>query len=207
MTTTLINQQEEKNMSTKTLTTNEETAMTTATNTTTNQEVNTMNLFADIALPEQETKSPIDWTLEDCKNNLKVIFRKCSQADTYIVSVNLGGLTALKVFNGKTTFKMKKGLMEKEEILARVRDKDSIVEEARERLIISLRKAKQSREMKQAQKLQEGKELKKQYVAVLTKAMNQKNKEELQDVIDLANLSEQVEKIESDQAISPSLSI
>jgi hypothetical protein len=206
MNTTLIHQPEEKNMSTTT-NTNEENTMNTSNNTTTNQEVNIMNLFDDIAIPEQRAKSPTEWDLEDCKNNLKVIFRKCSQADTYIVSVNLGGLTALKVFNGKTTFKMKKGLMEKEEILARVRDQDSIVEEARERLIISLRKAKQSREMKQAQKLQEGKELKKQYVAVLTKAMNQKNKEELQDVIDLANLSEQVEKIESDQAISQSLSI
>jgi hypothetical protein len=184
--------------------TNEENTMNTSNDTT--KEI-PMSLFDDIASPEQIAKSPSEWDLEDCKNNLKVIFRKCSQADTYIVSVNLGGLTALKVFNGKTTFKMKKSLMEKEEILARVRDQDSLVEEARVRLLISLRKAKESREMRQAQKIQERKKLKKQYIAVLTKTMNQKNKEELQDVIDLANLSEQVEKIESDQAMAQSLSM
>jgi hypothetical protein len=206
MTTTLINQQEEKKMSTTT-NTNEETNMSTTNSTFITAEEVPMNLFDDIATPKQRAKSPSEWDLEDCKNNLKVIFRKCSQADTYIVSVNLGGLTALKVFNGKTTFKMKIGMMEKEAVLARVRDQDSLVEEARVRLLISLRKAKQSREMRHTQKIQKIKELKKQYIAVLTKTMNQKNKEELQDVIDLANLSEQVEKIESDQAMAQSLSM
>jgi hypothetical protein len=194
MITTLTNPQEENTMTTTTQTLN-------------TKEKTTMNLFADIALPEQETKSPIDWTLEDCRNNLKVIFRNSSQPDIYIVSVNLGGLTALKVFNGKTTFKMKKRLMEKEEILARVRDQDSIIEEARERLIISLHKAKQSREIKQVQKLQKVKDFKKQHIALQAKAMNQKSKEELQNIIDIANLSEQVEKIESDQAMAQSLSM
>jgi hypothetical protein len=183
----------------------------TTTNTTTLTEDNTMNLFADIAVPVQETKSPMEWNLEDCKNNLKVIFRECSDPDCFIVSINLGGLTSLKIFNGKTTFKMKRGLMEKSEILVRVIDHDSIIEEARERVVLSLRKAKQSREAKHNQKQNIQKELNKQKIGSFlmeqNKVMNKSKMEELKDKIDLANLSEQIEKIESDQAIAQSLSI
>jgi hypothetical protein len=178
---------------------------------TTLTEDNTMNLFADIALPVQETKSPMEWNLEDCKRNLKVIFRECSDPDCFIVSINLGGLTSLKVFNGKTTFKMKKDLLEKSEILARVIDHDSIIEEARERVVLSLRKAKKSREAKHNKKQHIQKELNKQKIGSFlmeqNKVMNKSKMEELKDKIDLANLSEQIEKIESDQAIAQSLSI
>jgi hypothetical protein len=183
----------------------------TTTNTTTLTEDNTMNLFADIAVPVQETKSPMEWNLEDCKNNLKVIFRECSDPDCFIVSINLGGLTSVKVFNGKTTFKMKKGLMEKSEILARVIDHDSIIEEARERLVISLRKAKQSREAKHKQRQHIQKELNKQKIGSFlmeeNKTTNKLKMEELKDEIELANLNGVVEKIKSDQAIAQSLSI
>lgn len=207
MTTTLINQQEEENMSTTT-NTNEETAMTTANNTT--KEI-PMNLFSDIAVPVQERKNAIEWTLDDCKDNLKVIFRECSDADRYIVSINLGGLTSLKAFNGKTTLKMKKGLMEKEEVLSRVIDADVIIEEARKRMIQSLRKAKQSREATKAKKERELENLNKQRMNKLSKlqqkAVNNSRKEELQERIDLASLMSEVEEIENNQALTQLFSI
>jgi hypothetical protein len=177
----------------------------------TNIEVNKMNLFADIAAPVQERKNAIEWTLDDCKSNLKVIFRECSDADSFIVSINLGGLTSLKIFNGKTTFKMKKGLMEKEEMLARVIDEDEIIKEARERMIQSLRKAKQSREATKARKERELESLNKQQMNKLSKlqqrAENDSKKEELQEKIDLASLQSEVEEIESNQAMTQLLSI
>jgi hypothetical protein len=184
----------------------------TANNTTTNNtEDNTMNLFADIAVPVQERKNTMEWTLDDCKNNLKVIFRECSEADSFIVSINLGGLTSLKVFNGKTTFKMKKGLMEKEEMLARVIDEDGVIEEARIRMIQSLRRAKQSREATKARKARESESLNKQQLNKLSKlqqkAIFDSKKEELQERIDLASLMSEVEEIESNQALTQLLSI
>jgi hypothetical protein len=210
MTTTLINQHKEKSMSTTTtnLPTNEKTTMNTSSNAT--KEI-LMNLFDDIAVPVQERKNAIEWTLDDCKNNLKVIFRECSDADSYIVSINLGGLTSLKVFNGKTTFKMKKGLMEKEEMLARVIDEDGVIEEARERMIQSLRKAKQSREVTKARKERELESLHKQHMNKLSKlqqrTINDSKKEELQERIDLATLESEVEEIESNQAMAQLLSM
>jgi hypothetical protein len=179
-------------------------------NTTTNTEVNTMNFFADIGVPVQERKNAIEWTLDDCKNNLKVIFKKCSDADSFNVSINLGGLTSLKVFKGETTFKMKKGLMEEEEILARVVDADSVIEEARGRMIQSLRKAKQSREATKAKKeralVSFNKEQMNKLSKLHTKTMNKLKKEELQDKIDLASLMSEAEEIESNQALTQLLS-
>jgi hypothetical protein len=181
----------------------------TANNTTTNNtEDNTMNLFADIAVPVQERTNTMEWTLDDCKNNLKVIFRECSEADSFIVSINLGGLTSLKVFNGKTTFKMKKGLLEKEEVLARVIGADDVIEEARTRMIQSLRRAKQSRE---ATKERELENINKQQMNKLSKlqqkAINNLKKEDLQERIDLASLISEVKEIESNQALTQLLSI
>ncbi len=205
---------EDITMKTVTFNTNEENTMNNfknSTETTTNQEENIMNLFSDIAVPVQENKKPIDWTLEDCKNNLKVIFRECSDPDCFIVSINLGGLTSLKVFEGKTTFKMKKGLMEKEEMLARVKNEDSVIEEARERLLQSLRKAKQSREATKVKKQRELESLYKQQMNKLSKlqqrAVNESKKEALQERIDIASLMSEVEEIESNQALTQLLSI
>lgn len=213
MTTILTNQLEEENMSTTndTLNTNWESDMSTSHDTINNKKEIKMNLFADIAAPVQERKNAIEWTLDDCKNNLKVIFRECSDADSYIVSINLGGLTSLKVFNEKTTFKMKKGLMEKEEMLARVIDEDGVIEEARERMIQSLRKAKQSREVTKARKERELESLHKQHMNKLSKlqqrTINDSKKEELQERIDLATLESEVEEIESNQAMAQLLSM
>jgi hypothetical protein len=184
----------------------------TANNTTTNNtEDNTMNLFADIAVPVQERTNTMEWTLDDCKNNLKVIFRECSEADSFIVSINLGGLTSLKVFNGKTTFKMKKGLLEKEEVLARVIGADDVIEEARTRMIQSLRRAKQSREATKARKERELENINKQHMNKLSKlqqkAINNLKKEDLQERIDLASLISEVKEIESNQALTQLLSI
>jgi hypothetical protein len=205
MTTTSINQQKEKNMSTTTNNspTNEKKTMNTSNNIT--KEI-PMNLFDDIAVTVQERKNAGEWTLDDCKKNLKVIFRECSEADTFIVSINLGGLTSLKIFNGKTTFKMKKGLMGREEMLARVIDEDVVIEEARGRMIQSLRKAKQSRETTKARKERELENLNKQQMLKLStlqqKASNNKEKESLKDRIDLASLMSEVEEIESNQALT-----
>jgi hypothetical protein len=117
-------------------------------NTTTNHiEDNIMNLFSDIAIQEEEVKSPKDWTLNDCKKNLKAIFKDSSEPDTYIVSINLGGFTALKLNGNKTTFKMKKGMKTKEQIVDIIIDEDNVILEAQKRLIISLTKAQYSREM------------------------------------------------------------
>jgi hypothetical protein len=117
-------------------------------NTTTNHiEDNIMNLFSDIAIQEDEVKSPKNWTLVDCKNNLKAVFKDSSEPDTFIVSINLGGFTALKLDGNKTTFKMKKGLKTKEEIVEVIIGQDKVILEAYERLIVSLTKAQYSREM------------------------------------------------------------
>jgi hypothetical protein len=177
----------------------------------TNKEEIKMNLFADIAAPVQERKNAIDWTLDDCKNNLNVIFRVCSDADCFIASINLGGLTSLKAFNGKTTLKIRKGLMEEEEMLARVRDADALIEEARKRMIQSLRKAKQSREVTKARKERELENLNKHHMNKLSKlqqkAINDSKKEELQERIDLATLESKAEEIESNQAMTQLLSM
>jgi len=210
MTTTLINQQKEKSMKTTTnnLPTNEKATMNKSNKAT--KEI-PMNLFDDIAVPIQERKNAIEWTLDDCKKNLKVIFRECSEADSFVVSINLGGLTSLKIFNGKTTFKMKKGLMGREEILARIIDEDVAIEEARGRMIQSLRKAKQSREATKARKEREFKNLNKQQMHKLStlqqKASNDTEKEALQDRIDLASLMSEVKEIESNQALTQLLPI
>ena len=118
-----------------------------ANSTTTNPKDNIMNLFSDIAIQEDEVKSPKDWTLSDCKNNLKAVFKDSSEPDTFIVSINLGGFTALKLNGNKTTFKMKKGLKTKEQIIEIIIDQDEVILEAQERLIISLTKAQYSREI------------------------------------------------------------
>ena len=117
-------------------------------NPTTNPKDNIMNLFSDIAIQEDEVKSPKDWTLQDCKNNLITVFKNSSEDDIQIVSINLGGFTALKLNGNKTTFKMKKGLKTKEQIVDIIIDQDDVILEAQKRLIVSLTKAQYSREMK-----------------------------------------------------------
>jgi hypothetical protein len=125
-------------------------------NTTTNHiEDNIMNLFSDIAIQEEEVKSPKDWTLNDCKNNLKAVFKDSSEPDTFIVSINLGGFTALKLDGNKTTFKMKKGLKTKEEIVEVIIGQDKVILEAHGRLIVSLTKAQYSREMNKKRELKD----------------------------------------------------
>lgn len=116
-------------------------------NPTTNPKDNIMNLFSDIAIQEDEVKSPKDWDINDCKKNLKAIFKDSSEPDVFIVSINLGGFTALKLNGNKTTFKMKKGLKTREEIVDIIIDQDEVILEAKERLIVSLTKAQYSREM------------------------------------------------------------
>ncbi|MBB1317816.1 hypothetical protein H5123_09195 [Shewanella sp. SR43-4] len=112
---------------------------------TTNTAFNPTNLFGDVAV-SNEHKSPSEWTLEDCKSNLQVIFKESKNADEIDVSVRLQGLTMLRLHNGKTVIQIKKGALTKEEVLERVIDADSIIVEAQERLKESLRKAKTSRE-------------------------------------------------------------
>jgi hypothetical protein len=106
---------------------------------------------------------------------------------------------------------MKKGLMEKEEMLARVKDEDSVIEEARTRMTASLRKANYTRtanrKIKELEKEDSDKRHMRKVLNVLQKNRVLSEKEDLQERITLANLSEQVEKIESDQAIAQSLSM
>jgi hypothetical protein len=110
----------------------------------TNTEVSIMNLFDDIAV--EEARSPRDWTLEDCKKKLTVIFKEPTEGDCIDVSIRLQGFTFLKIQNQKTVFKMKKGEMSKGEVLERVQQADAVILEAKSRLIASLDKARTSRE-------------------------------------------------------------
>ena len=110
----------------------------------TNTEVNIMNLFDDIAV--EEARSPRDWTLEDCKQKLTVIFKESKKEDEIDVSIRLQGFTFLKVQNNKTVFTIKKGESSKQEILERVQKADANILEAKSRLIASLDKARTSRE-------------------------------------------------------------
>jgi hypothetical protein len=119
-------------------------AIQTEDNLNTNTEVNIMNLFDDIAV--EEAKSPRDWTVEDCKQKLKVIFKESKDEDYIDVSIRLQGFTFLKVQNNKTVFKIKNGTMNKQEILERVQKADAVILEAKNRLIASLDKARTSRE-------------------------------------------------------------
>jgi hypothetical protein len=109
----------------------------------TNKEENIMNLFDDIAV--EEARSPRDWTLEDCKKKLTVIFKESKKDNHVDVSVRLQGFTFLKIQNNKTTFQMEKGIS-KQEILERVQRADVTIIEAKNRLIASLDKARTSRE-------------------------------------------------------------
>jgi hypothetical protein len=106
---------------------------------------NPMNLFDDVAVANEQ-KSPSEWTLEDCKNNLQVIFKDSKTKDIIDVSVRLQGLTLLKLHNGKTVVQINKGTLLKEEILERVSGADDMILEAKARLIASLKKAKTSRQ-------------------------------------------------------------
>jgi hypothetical protein len=117
----------------------------TTTNTTQQEEANIMNLFNDIAF-EEETKSPRDWTLEDCKKNLKVIFKESKHANKIDVSVRLQGLTMLKIHNSKTTLTIESGTMTIDEVRERVLTADEMILEAKSRLVASLKKAQTSRE-------------------------------------------------------------
>tara|TARA_R110002167_G_scaffold32371_3_gene105172 strand:+ start:249 stop:653 length:405 start_codon:yes stop_codon:yes gene_type:complete len=106
-----------------------------------------MNLFNDVALTNTETKNPRDWTIDDCRENLTVIFRESKNANVIDVSVRLNGLTMLKLHEGKTTVQIPSGSLSKQQILERVRGADNVLEEAKERLIESLNKARTSREI------------------------------------------------------------
>jgi hypothetical protein len=119
-------------------------AIQTEDNLNTNTEENIMNLFNDIAV--EEARSPRDWTLQDCKEKLTVIFKESKMEDYIDVSIRLQGFTFLKIQNNKTVFKMRKGDKNKQEILERVQKADANILEAKDRLIASLDKARTSRE-------------------------------------------------------------
>ena len=107
-------------------------------------EVSMMNLFDDIAVKE-EIKSPQDWTLDDCKERLNVIFKE-KDNDQIIVSVRLQGLTMLKINKNKTSMIIPNNSFTKEEIEERVKGCDEMILEAKDRLLASLKKARISRE-------------------------------------------------------------
>ncbi|RTR36475.1 hypothetical protein EKG38_24060 [Shewanella canadensis] len=111
----------------------------------TNNVFSSINLFDDVAVTN-EHKSPSDWTLEDCKSNLQVIFKESKIKDVIDVSVRLQGLTLLKLQNNKTVVQIKNGALSKAEVLERVSGADDMILEAKERLVASLKKAKTSRE-------------------------------------------------------------
>jgi hypothetical protein len=108
-------------------------------------EVNMMNLFDDIAIQE-EIKSPCDWTIDEYKENLDVIFRQSKKSDEIIVSVRLQGLTMLKINKNKTTMTIPNGSFTKDEIKERIKGCDEMIIEAKERYLASLKKAQTSRE-------------------------------------------------------------
>jgi hypothetical protein len=106
-----------------------------------------MNLFDDVAVKIEESKNPRDWTIEDCKQSLSVIFRESTKHDLIDVSVRLHGLTMLKIYEGKTTLQIAKGSLSKQEIRERVQGSEEMLLEAKDRLIQSLNKARTSREI------------------------------------------------------------
>lgn len=102
------------------------------------------NLFDDIAV-KKEIKSPQDWTLDDCKERLHVIFKETDN-EQIIVSVRLQGLTMLKINNNKTSMIIPNDSFSKEDIEERIKGCDEMIIEAHKRLLASLKKAKISRE-------------------------------------------------------------
>jgi len=107
--------------------------------------VSMMNLFDDIAVKE-EIKSPQDWTLDDCKEKLTVIFKEAKDDNEINISVRLQGLTFLRIKNNKTSMDAPRDLFTKEDILERIKSCDEMVLEAKDRLLASLKKAQISRE-------------------------------------------------------------
>jgi len=107
--------------------------------------VSMMNLFDDIAVKE-EIKSPQDWTLDDCKEKLTVIFKETKNYNEINISVRLQGLTFLRIKNNKTSMDAPRDLFTKEDILERIKSCDEMIIEAHKRLLVSLKKAKISRE-------------------------------------------------------------
>jgi hypothetical protein len=107
--------------------------------------VSMMNLFDDITVKE-EIKSPQDWTLDDCKEKLTVIFKEAKDNNEITISVRLQGLTFLRIKNNKTSMDAPSDLFTKEEVLARIIGCDEMIIEAHNRLLASLKKAKISRE-------------------------------------------------------------
>jgi len=107
--------------------------------------VGMMNLFDDIAAKE-EIRSPQDWTLDDCKEKLTVIFKEAKDDNEISISVRLQGLTFLRIKNNKTSMDAPRDLFTKEEVLERIRGCDEMIIEAHKRLLASLKKAKISRE-------------------------------------------------------------
>lgn len=97
-------------------------------------------LFKDVIVKETK-KSPKDWTIEDCKKELTVIFRDSKNPLLVNVSVRLLGLVFLRIDNDKTSIQVSRGSITEGEILKRVKSCDNIILEARNRLILNLRKA------------------------------------------------------------------
>lgn len=106
-----------------------------------------MSIFAELEAPEVKKTNPRDWSLEECKKNLRVQFRTLkNRPDCVSVSVRLGGVTALKIGeNDKMAVTMLKTKSDKELILQTVIAQDGIIEEAKQRYVDSLNTARTTR--------------------------------------------------------------
>jgi hypothetical protein len=106
-----------------------------------------MSIFKNLEAPALKVLSPRDWTLDDCKNNLRVQFRELKERpDCVSVSVRLGGVTPLKIGgDGKMSLHVLRSVVDRDVILEMIQDQDELILDARDRYIDSLNIARTTR--------------------------------------------------------------
>ena len=107
-----------------------------------------MNIFANLEAPAVEALNPRDWTLEDCKNKLKVYFRELkTRPDCVSVSVRIGGVTSLKIgSNDEMSIQVRRTDSNKALILETIKNEDEAILEAHKRYVDSLNIARTTRD-------------------------------------------------------------
>ncbi|MEP4888486.1 MAG: hypothetical protein ABJV04_00545 [Aliiglaciecola sp.] len=111
-----------------------------------------MNIFEKLEAPEVKVLNPRDWTLEDCKEKLRVQFRNLKNKPDHVsVSIRLGGVTQLKIGkNEKMSIHVLKKEANAELFLKEAKKQDAIIEDARQRYIDSLNIARTTRNTTQS---------------------------------------------------------
>lgn len=106
-----------------------------------------MSIFKEFEAPEVKVLSPRDWTINDCKNHLRVQFRTLkSRPDCVSVSVRLGGVTPLKIGeSGKMSIIVQKDIADKDIFLETAKNEEDLIKEAHGRYVKSLNIARTTR--------------------------------------------------------------